>query len=80
MPSHPRIIKSWLLLILKEQISGVGTTTFGFPPLLKILASVSPNVRLTDSLPGKTLIGPMIISGIEFGSDPIDATVAVWYI
>lgn len=27
------------------------------------LASKSPNVQHTDNLPGKTLIGPIIISG-----------------
>jgi len=42
-------------------ISGVGITHLGFPPYLGSLASISPIVLDTDSLPGKTLWGPIII-------------------
>lgn len=41
-------------------ISGKQTTTLGFPPLNSYLASGSPNVLETESLPGRTLIGPTI--------------------
>jgi hypothetical protein len=43
---------------LNTRISGSHTTTFGFPPYLARFASMSPNVRDTDSLPGKHLNGP----------------------
>jgi hypothetical protein len=56
-------MKSFSLVILKALISGVATTTLGLPPLYYNLASGSPNVRQTDNLPGKTLIGPIIKSG-----------------
>ena len=49
-------------MILKDFISGVATTTFGLPPNLASLASASPNVLETESLPGKTLRGPTITS------------------
>ena len=39
-------------------ISGVAITTFGLPPNFSLLASMSPNVLDTDSLPGNTLNGP----------------------
>lgn len=58
MPSHPIIIKSKLSLILKAVMSGSATTTFGFPSNLVNFASISPKVRLTESLPGKTRCGP----------------------
>lgn len=55
-------MKSCSFVILKALISGVATTTFGFPPYFAILASASPNVLETESLPGKTLKGPTITS------------------
>ena len=55
-------IKSCSSVILKDFISGIAITTFGFPPLLSILASRSPKVLHTDNLPGNTLYGPIIIS------------------
>lgn len=59
MPSQPIIMKSWKLSCsLKCVISGVAITTFGFPPNCSTFACASPNVRETESLPGKTLIGP----------------------
>jgi hypothetical protein len=53
----PRTIKSQSLpsSIRKERISGTAITTYGFPPNAETLASKSPNVLLTDSLPGRTL-------------------------
>lgn len=63
MPSQPRTRKSWSVkLILKEVISGMATTTWGFPPSEVSFASMSPKVRDTDNLPGKTLSGPTMIS------------------
>ena len=41
-------------------ISGSATITLGLPPNLVLLASMSPKVRDTDNLPGKTLNGPRI--------------------
>ena len=35
--------------------------TLGLPPYLGFLASMSPKVLDTESLPGKTLKGPRII-------------------
>lgn len=59
IPSLARSIKSWFFLISKLIISGYAITTFGFPPNYGILASASPNVLDTDSLPGNTLKGPI---------------------
>lgn len=47
-------------------ISGTAITTFLFPPLFSIFASISPNVRDTDKRPGNTLYGPIIISFFPF--------------
>jgi hypothetical protein len=40
-------------------------TTLGLPPNLSRLASISPKVRDTESLPGNTLNGPYIILGFS---------------
>ena len=59
MPSQPTTIKSKLEgYSLKALISGSQIITLGFPPNLGNLASISPKVRATDSLPGNTLKGP----------------------
>jgi hypothetical protein len=50
--------KSKLSFNLKTLISGSQIITFGLPPYLGLLASISPKVRETESLPGKTLKGP----------------------
>ena len=75
IPSHANIKKSWSDDILKDLISGSAITTFGLQPNYSNFASISPNVRDTDNLPGKTLNGPMIIlsSSVPAGAD-------VWYI
>jgi len=44
---HPNMIKSQSLVILKVLISGSAITTFGLPPYLGILASISPKVLET---------------------------------
>ncbi len=60
IPSHPKTMKSWSVEFnLNEVISGVATTTFGLPPNCLSFASASPNVRDTESRPGKTLSGPI---------------------
>jgi hypothetical protein len=41
-------------------MSGSAMTTLGFPSYFGNLASMSPNVRDTESLPGNTLWGPSI--------------------
>jgi len=46
-------------------ISGVATTTLGLPPNFSLLASISPKVLETESLPGKTLYGPYMILGFS---------------
>jgi hypothetical protein len=48
-------MKSKLFLILKAVISGSAITTFGLPSSFSNLASMSPKVLLTESLPGNTL-------------------------
>lgn len=58
IPSHPINKKSKLSLSLNVLISGSQTITFAFPPYRDRLASMSPKVLETDSLPGKTLKGP----------------------
>jgi len=50
--------KSKLSLSLKHRISGSQTITFGFPPYFYRFASMSPNVRETESRPGNTRRGP----------------------
>lgn len=52
---HPKSKKSILSSMTNSLISGVATTTFGFPPYFSRLASISPNVLETLSLPGNTL-------------------------
>ena len=51
-------MKSYSSLILNEVTSGVHINTFGFPPNLGSFASKSPKALDTETLPGKTLIGP----------------------
>jgi hypothetical protein len=51
--------------ITNSLISGRATTTFGLPPNFSRLASISPNVLETESLPGNTLNGPYIIFGFS---------------
>ena len=58
MPSHPRMMKSCSLTILNFLISGLWIAHLGFPPRATILASGSPKVLATESLPGSTLSGP----------------------
>lgn len=58
IPSQPIMIKSKLSWILNDLISGSHTITLGFPPYLGLLASISPKVFDTESLPGNTLKGP----------------------
>jgi len=53
-------MKSSFSVIVKEYISGEHTIVLGFPPNSANLASISPNVLVTDSLPGKALKGPRI--------------------
>jgi hypothetical protein len=69
-------MKSCSLTILKDFISGVGITTLGLPPTFEILASASPNVLETESLPGSTLRGPTMISFL-FGFVSLTLAVAV---
>ena len=59
-------MKSCFLVILKDFISGVDITTFGLPPYFASLASASPKVLDTESLPGRTLKGPTISSFLIF--------------
>jgi len=58
IPSHPKITKSCLFVILNWQISGSATTTSEFPSKCAALASMSPKVRQTLNRPGNTLCGP----------------------
>lgn len=59
MPSQPNTMKSSLFSsILNYEISGSELTTPGLPPNFSNLASISPNVLETLSLPGRTLYGP----------------------
>jgi len=71
IPSHANIKKSWSGDILKDLISGSAITTFGLPPNYSSFASISPNVRETDNLPGRTLSGPIITlsSSVPAGAD-----------
>ena len=63
IPSLPITIKSHSSGSKRnERISGIAITTYGFPPTAEILASRSPNVLHTESLPGRTLYGPIINS------------------
>ena len=55
IPSQAKTMKSCSGLILKALISGSAITTSGFPPAEDNLASMSPNVLETESLPGNTL-------------------------
>ena len=59
IPSQPRTIKSFMFSsIVNYEISGSAVTTPGFPPNFSNLASMSPKVLETLSLPGSTLYGP----------------------
>ena len=58
MPSQPIMMKSKLSCTLKVVISGSQTITLGLPPYFGRLASISPKVFDTLSLPGKTRSGP----------------------
>ena len=51
-------IKSFLSVLSKYFISGIDIITFGFPPNLGSLASISPIVLDTLNFPGDTLKGP----------------------
>ncbi len=62
IPSQAKTKKSCSEVILNCLISGVAITTLGLPPNFYNLASISPKVRDTDNLPGRTLIGPTITS------------------
>lgn len=53
-------MKSSLSEITKDLISGSQTIAFGFPLNYDNLASMSPNVLVTDNRPGKTRCGPII--------------------
>jgi hypothetical protein len=53
-------MKSSFSVIVKEYISGVQTIALEFPPNYASLASISPKVLVTDSLPGKARCGPSI--------------------
>lgn len=66
IPSLPNTIKSCSLVILNYLISGSAMTTFGLPPNYSNFASISPNVRHTDNLPGFTLTGPNILCPSSF--------------
>lgn len=48
-------MKSFSFVNLKLRIYGVDIIALGFPPNSGNLASISPNVRVTDNLPGNTL-------------------------
>jgi hypothetical protein len=62
---HPKSKKSILSSIINSFISGIATTTFGFPPNFSRFASISPKVLETESLPGNTLKGPYMIFGFS---------------
>ena len=51
--------------MMNSFISGIATTTFGFPPNFSRFASISPKVLETESLPGNTLKGPYIMFGFS---------------
>lgn len=61
MPSQPITMKSWLSLISKAVTSGSAITTLGLPSYFGSLASISPIVFETLSLPGNTRCGPYTI-------------------
>ena len=58
IPSQPKMMKSCESSNLKDHISGLALITCDV-----YFASKSPNVLHTESLPGNTRIGPIIISG-----------------
>lgn len=66
-----RTIKSCWFWILKLLISGSATTTLGLPPNYSSFASISPKVLETESLPGKTLIGPDMILASSSGPEGV---------
>lgn len=80
MPSQPIMIKSKLSCILNEVMSGSQTITFGLPPYLGRLASMSPNVFETLSLPGNTRSGPYTYMSFSPGLVAAFANVYVRYI
>lgn len=57
---HPSIMKSLSFVSLNDRISGVEMIARGLPPYSGSLASISPNVLVTESLPGNTRCGPII--------------------
>ncbi len=77
IPSQPIMKKSKLSFNLKTLISGSQIITFGFPPYLGRLASMSPNVLETESLPGKTLRGPCTYRSFSSGDVAAFANVYV---
>lgn len=59
MPSQPNTMKSWnSSFTVNYEISGWAIITPSLPPYLGCLASMSPKVRETESLPGITRCGP----------------------
>ena len=77
MPSQPIMMKSKLSCTLKEVISGSHTITLGFPPYFGRLASMSPNVLLTERRPGKTRRGPCTYKSFSPGCVAALANVCV---
>ena len=67
MPSHPIMKKSKLSFNLNILISGSHTITFWLPPYFVRLASMSPKVLETESLPGKTRKGPCTYKSFSSG-------------
>jgi hypothetical protein len=61
IPSQPIMINSCSPFItLNYLMSGSAIITPGWPPKNLSLASISPKVLETDSLPGRTLCGPVM--------------------
>lgn len=60
MPSQPKNKKSSFFSILNFAIYGSNEIQLGIPWKSGSLASISPNVLVTESFPGYTLKGPMI--------------------
>jgi hypothetical protein len=53
-------MKSSFYVIVNERTYGSQTIAFGFPLNYENFASISPNVLVTDNLPGNTRCGPMM--------------------
>ena len=66
IPSQHITIKSYLPVSLNFLISGSLETIFLIPPNSSSLASMSPMVLETESLPGYILNGPSIFSSLLF--------------